>query len=85
MKPEDVNPRHISVEWNDGTTCEHFIPAHEVGAIIRAAMQSVHDYTSAIADKWTPDDERDSAKQAFEAWMAKADELEAMKWTYKTD
>jgi len=91
MKPEDVKPVEIgSVGVNyrgnfkyihdaNGNELQHVIPAHEVGAIIKAAMEDAIWLTEHAYEAWHTPEERAKSNAAYSAWLAKAEELEAMK------
>jgi len=78
MKPEDVNPQNGWLETAGFSEIGAFIPAHEVGAIIKTAISAGQCYGWLKAFEFTEEQEN-ATRAAHRAWLAKADELEKMK------
>jgi len=80
MKPEDVKISY-AVPWpvQPGIIIpEKYIPAHEAGAIIKAAMSAVLEFGWLGSFEYTQEQEN-RIRENFYAWLAKADELERLK------
>lgn len=77
IRPEDVKAIELNVrtETPGIYRTELVIPAHEVGAIIKAAMMSAEGYESFAHTA----DETDVYDGYRFDWLAKAEELEKMK------
>ena len=79
MKPEDVKPVYLLDGPEEKDDLILAIPAHEVGAIIKAAMEDAIWLTEHAYEVWHTPEERAKSNAAYSAWLAKAEELEAMK------
>lgn len=74
MKPEDIDTRPASFD-----PAHPWLPAHEVGTIIKAAMEDAQSANELLYETWHSDGVRAKRLETLSAWLAKADELEGMK------
>jgi hypothetical protein len=75
MKPEDVKP--LSAH---SAHVGYWVPAHEVGAIIKAAMACGERRAESFDSQYGWSTLEIAEREAeFVAWLAKADELEKMR------
>lgn len=84
MIPEDVKPRDMVREVNDiahglaQRINAYMIPAHEVGAIIKAAVEAGKNFGTLDAYEYKQES-IDRIYTEYRRWLAKAEELEKMK------
>lgn len=80
MKPEDVKPKFLWRSFGvQGYEPVEAIPAHEVGAIIKAFDKDTTKYYEVTRMHPVGHPKRIEGLKKLGAWLAKAEELEAMK------